>query len=537
MSRLMFGALLAITLALSACGGGDTFTSCSTCGPASPVAGGTDSGNTGSGSGEDTGGNGTGGGSVGGDGNGSADGSGSGGDGSGSGSSGSGSSGSGSSGSGSSGSGGSGSGSSGSGSSGSGSSGSGSSGSGSSGGGSSGSGSSGSGSSGSGSSGGDGTGVAGGVGSGGTGVSGDGGVGSGGTGIGIASVSIGSIDGFGSIIVNGIRHDIGNAVVSLGDASELQLGMTVRLTGSVDASLTGGTATRVVSTAQLRGKVSAINTGSATFKVMGTSVTIDSATLFDGVSGVSGLINGDPVQIYGWPAEPGTLRATRIELKTGIASTVLTGVVQNLATATGTFRIGDVTVDFSRSIFAAPLSASGLTNGTLVRVFAYGEPTAGNLSAVTVEPWYATPAVDGTPANLGGIVTDFAGLGDFRLGGVAIDAATAQITGGPAGSIGNGVKVEVIGTVNSSGVLVASKLKIRYVSGTGGPAQFSATGAIGQFSSVARFRVQGQLIDASGPTVTFTNGTASQLANGVKITATGAQVVNGVLVADDIVFN
>ncbi|MBX3652923.1 MAG: hypothetical protein KF686_01965 [Ramlibacter sp.] len=505
MNRLVCAALLALTLALAACGGGQTSTDCSNCSPSTPVIGG-----------GDTGGNGTAGGGSGGDGTGSTGGDGSGSSGSGSGSTG-----------------GDGSGSGGSGGSGSGSSGSGSGSTGGDGSGSSGSGSSGSGSSGSGS---DGTGVAGGVGSGGTGVSGDGGVGSGGTGIGIASVSIGSIDGFGSVIVNGIRHDIGNAVVSLGDASSLQLGMTVRLTGTVSASLTGGTASTVVSAAQLRGKVTIVDTASATFKVMGTTVTIDSATLFDGVSGVSSLIPGDLVQVYGLPGEPGTLRATRIELKTGTSSTLLTGVVQNLATGSSTFRIGDVTVDYSRGIFASPLSAGALANGLVVRVIAYTEPAANLLNAVTIEPWYVTPAVNGTPANLGGIVTQFAGLGDFRLGGVAIDASGALVTGGPSGSIGNGVKLEVTGTINGSGTLVVTKLKIRYVPGTGGPAQFSATGAIGQFTSVARFRVQGQLIDASGPAVVFTGGTAAQLRNGVKVTAKGSQVISGVLVADEIIF-
>jgi len=85
-------------------------------------------------------------------------------------------------------------------------------------------------------------------------------------------------------------------------------------------------------------------------------------------------------------------------------------------------------------------------------------------------------------------------------------------------------------------VLVVSKLKIRKIPGTGGPSSFSLLGAIGNYSSAASFRVKGQPVDASGPGVTFTNGTASSLGNGVRASITGSQVVNGVLIAEQVTF-
>ena len=116
-----------------------------------------------------------------------------------------------------------------------------------------------------------------------------------------------------------------------------------------------------------------------------------------------------------------------------------------------------------------------------------------------------------------------------------MNAASAQITGGPASAVGNGVKVEV-GGVMSNGILQASKLKIRHVPGTGGPASFNLIGAIGNFSSAASFRVKGQPVDASGPAVVFVNGTVANLGNGVNVNIEGSQVVNGVLIATRVSF-
>jgi hypothetical protein len=48
--------------------------------------------------------------------------------------------------------------------------------------------------------------------------------------------------------------------------------------------------------------------------------------------------------------------------------------------------------------------------------------------------------------------------------------------------------------------------------------------------------VRGQPVNASSPGVVFTNGTASGLGNGVKVNIHGAEVVNGVLLATDVVF-
>lgn len=384
---------------------------------------------------------------------------------------------------------------------------------------------------------GDGTGVAGGVGSGGTGISGDGGVGSGGTGVTAdASVGIGAVDGFGSIIVNGVRHEIGSATLTLTDGASLQLGITVRVAGTVSADLSTGTATSVASAPDVRGVVSALNAASGTFTVMGQSISTDDSTIFSGVAALTSLVNGDIVQLYGLPGTSGNLRATRIERVGAAASYVASGLVQSLDTSARTFRLGTVTVQYTPAMLATPLTPATLANGMVVRVTASAEPVAGVLAATQVQAWYTVPSATGAAVNLTGLVTDFAGLSSFRLQGVAVNASGAQVTGGPSSSVGNGVKVEVSGSM-SGGALVVSKLKIRHVPGTGGPVSFSVMGNIGQYTSASNFRVQGQVVNASGAGVVFSGGTVADLANGKRVTVLGSQVVNGVLIAQSVTFN
>jgi hypothetical protein len=305
-----------------------------------------------------------------------------------------------------------------------------------------------------------GVGVAGGVGSGGTGVSGEGGVGSGGTGA-TASVGIGSVDGFGSIIVNGTHHNIENATISLPDANQLKLGMTVWVGGTVSADRSVGTASSVFSAVEFRGTVSGLDVAAGTFDVLSTTVSVEAATVFDGVAGLGSLADGDTVQIYGLPGVSGELQATRIEKISAGAAAVVTGAVKNLNKGQHTFEIGGLLVTYASSAFDGSLPESGLAEGQYVRLrSASPVATASVLAATSVRPWYAMPTANGTKVSVSGLVTAFASQGSFRVQGVLVDGSRTNVSGGPSRALVNGVRVEVDG-VMSGGVLVASKLKIR----------------------------------------------------------------------------
>jgi len=383
-----------------------------------------------------------------------------------------------------------------------------------------------------------GTGAAGGVGSGGTGVAGGEGVGSGGTGA-TASVGVGAIDGFGSIVVNGVRYEIGAATVVLSDVNMLKLGMTVRVTGSLSTDLTQGTATLVASQADLRGVVSGLSPANGTFNVLGVQVTTDASTVYaGGLAAFSGLANGAVVQVHGLPDASGQLHATRIERLAAPALPVLTGAVQNLDRRTGTFSIGTQRVAYGSADFPGDWPSSNLAQGVVVRVRA--QTAASTLAASSIEPWNPTPLRDGTRLSLGGLVTDYVTPQSLRIDGVPADVSAARITGGGNGAVSGGLRVEASGTMRG-GVLVVTTLKVRE-SSTSDVApvpstvenSYSARGSVGDYRSAGEFKVQGQDVDASN--AVFVGGTAADLGPSRKVLVTGSRVRDDVLVADRVEF-
>jgi hypothetical protein len=370
-----------------------------------------------------------------------------------------------------------------------------------------------------------------------TGLASGGGVGSGGTGI-TNGTSVGYISGFGSVYVNGVRHNTDNATLDILDASSLKLGMTVKITGTTDADFANGTASKVESAADIRGPVTAIDTTAGTLDVQGTTLTTDSETIFEGISGLAGLsaVTPDWVQIYGLPQGSGVVRATRIEKLTLASTPVISGYVTNLNTAASTLDVGILRISYLNASFIGGLTRSALANGQVLRVRALTNAAAGTLQADTIQVWNNAPLLSDAAVSLSGVVSDYAALGAFKVLNVPVDASAAQVTGGLASGIGNGVKVDVSGTVRG-GVLVASQLRIRQIPGTGGNASFSLLGPVGNFVSPADFRVRGQPVDASGAGVVYTGGTAAALTNGAPVKITGTQVQNGKLIALTVTFN
>ncbi|RST53972.1 DUF5666 domain-containing protein [Variovorax sp. DXTD-1] len=370
------------------------------------------------------------------------------------------------------------------------------------------------------------------------------GVGSGGTGVSTADATgVGSVGGIGSIILNGVRYKtypeasdgINPANFDLEDTNELQIGMSVRIAGKIDSQFTAATAQQVVSAAELRGAVSSIDLAGGSFVVMGATVTTDNATVWSGGNSLSDLVAASQVQVWGLPSTPGTLRATRVELKPASAEPLVTGFVQNLDRLGKSFMLGQITVRYSGALFSGGIDESTLAEGAIVRVRGITAPFAGTFNATKVQGWYAIPTQNTAAVQLAGIVANYNGLGDFKVLGTAVNASNALITGGLASSIGNGVKVELDGFM-TNGLLVVKKLRIRNIPGVGGPVDFTLIGAIGGYQSASDFRVQGRRVDAGRAGVEFIGGTTTELANGRRVTVVGDAVENGVLIAKRVTF-
>lgn len=360
-------------------------------------------------------------------------------------------------------------------------------------------------------------------------------MGSGGTGVSTAdATSVGAVDGAGSIIVSGLRFATAGVIVNIEDAPALQLGMSAKVTGPVSADFTRGTARRIDSAADIRGAVSSVDLARGRFAILGTTVTTDEGTVWADSAGLATIASGTTLQVWGLPAGPGMLLATRVEQR-GPSAPILSGTVQDLDTLSRTFVLGGILVDYSHASMAGNPDGRPLANGTLVRVRANtAQPS--RLLATQVQWRYPTPTADATLLQLAGVVTDFAGIESFRVLGVQVDASAADLARVLAAALGNGVQVEVAGVL-SGGVLKATKLRLRHTAGAGGPASFSLTGFVSNFESASSFRVRGQPIDASRAGVVFANGSAPLLGNGVGITVEGTQVVNGVLIATRVSFD
>ena len=117
------------------------------------------------------------------------------------------------------------------------------------------------------------------------------------------SVYQGTIGGFGSVILNGVRFDDSAARITVDDESvsvgSLKLGMRAEVTGTVsDDGSTGSAASCVVDTA-VRGAVASIDASTSSFKIRDISVQTDDKTVFEGASNLAALKVGDWVEVHG----------------------------------------------------------------------------------------------------------------------------------------------------------------------------------------------------------------------------------------------
>jgi hypothetical protein len=294
----------------------------------------------------------------------------------------------------------------------------------------------------------------------------DPGTGSGG-GIGGTGVTAsGTIDGFGSIFVNGVEFETDEAEIIVdGDRvsdDALRLGMVVLVSGTINDGGVTGLADRVVFDDEVQGPVSSIEPGqdddSLLLDILGVSVIVErTGTVFDATS-FDTIAVGDILEVSGFPAASGTLRATRLEKKTGTggaAEVELKGAVANLVGAV--FTLGQYSVDFSGADLSG-VPGGELSNGLVVEVHGTLEDALILASRIEREDGIAA-ALDAREVSVQGTITGFAGRQDFNVNGVAVNGSDATLQ--PADLVlGNGQVVEVDGTWDGS-VLTARKIEAR----------------------------------------------------------------------------
>ena len=245
-------------------------------------------------------------------------------------------------------------------------------------------------------------------------------------GIGGTGISSGPINGFGSIIVNGIRFDVSQAQILMGGVEstegDLRHGMVVAVYGDIDESNNTGVATKVVYNTSVRGQIESIDEGSQQFVIMGQRVSVDDLTVFDGLN-VEAITQGMNISVSGISNADNDLLASYIS---------------SLATKTDeSGAVADVDGELGSPISNAP----AIDSETLA------------------EPELATP---GNKISLNGLITAETSSNRFNIRGVVVEVNEETVyQNGDVHSIVLNGNVLVTGNVSNDGVVIATEVKFR----------------------------------------------------------------------------
>jgi len=299
-------------------------------------------------------------------------------------------------------------------------------------------------------------------------------------------ISTGTVTGFGSVFVNGVKFEVDNETTfevedQASSQSDLRIGMVVQVKGSINPDGVSGNATQIRYGDQLEGPVvgtvasGVIDTNpdgtQKSFRVLGTNVIVDSVdTVFDGTSFDFGSITLDnTVEISGYFDENQTLRATFIRLISvnfdPTENVEIEGVISNLLGST--FNIDNVNVN-ATSATAVP--DGGLQTDLYVEVKGTYDIASNTITAVSVEQEDIELNNDGSEVSVEGYITRFVDITDFDVNGVKVDASAATFLPASLQSeLALGKKIEVEGAISNQ-VLIASSVEVR-----GGDAEIFAT--------------------------------------------------------------
>ncbi|MDO8281563.1 MAG: DUF5666 domain-containing protein [Thermodesulfovibrionia bacterium] len=274
-----------------------------------------------------------------------------------------------------------------------------------------------------------------------------------GGGVGGTGMYAGVVSGFGSVFVNGIEFEtVGTQItVDKGNATEtdLKVGMKVAVTA------TGNSASTIVFTPEAKGAVTSINTVNNSLVVLGQKVTIDGNTIFEGVAGITSLAVRDNVIVSGFVSSSGSILATYIEkLASAPQSLEVKGVVSNHNSTNRIFTIGTLMVDYS-SVQSPP----NIVNGAFVEV--EGSLSSSTLFANEIE-LKEYNAADGQSMEIEDVITEVTSQTDFMVDGQRVQTNSGTLFEyGTVNDIALNIRVEVEGTVNADGSLVADKIEFR----------------------------------------------------------------------------
>lgn len=333
-----------------------------------------------------------------------------------------------------------------------------------------------------------------------------GGVESGGTGTGQAppTLSVGTVSGFGSVIVNGVRYDDAAAAIEDDDAqpltsAQLKLGMRATVQASAittTAGVSSATARSIAVRSDIVGPIEFLDTARAQMTVLGQRVAITASTVFDNAlpMGLAALAVGDVLELHGsYNAASGQYVASRVERRSGTTTYKLRAAIAASSLTERTLTIGTAVIDWSGVAPADP--ATVLAPGAVVRVTLAAAAVAGVWRATSLAV-VSTLLPDRQRVEFEGRITAFSSTSNFQINGLPVNASAATFPNGTAGLV-LGARVEVKGSA-SGGVILAQVVEIEGDDNAGGVELHGDIESVN--AGAQRFVVRGTTVAWSGAT-------------------------------------
>jgi hypothetical protein len=356
----------------------------------------------------------------------------------------------------------------------------------------------------------------------------------------------GTVTGFGSVIVDGVRIDDRNVVagVEQEDSSvvnaELKIGQHVDV--EHDANLL---ATMVRITSELKGSVDSVSTTAGTLSILGQTVAINTVvangplTVFEApYTSLADIKAGDTIEVHGLIKVDATgtssLQATRIEKAAVAAFSRVRGDITDLSTTASTFKVGTLLVSYAGATVKP--SAAALANGAdvVVSIPANKTFTGAAVNAAVVKVKNRHEENQDKEGKLGGPITKFDAAGKtFTVDGVKVDASKAvfEQSNRTFADLSEGVYVRVKGSYSADGSLVATTIVIRSLERESGR-EVELHGSILNFKSNADFTLRDIAVDASTAKLSCPGVVA--LTNGQQVEVEGHLSAAGKLIAVEV---
>lgn len=278
--------------------------------------------------------------------------------------------------------------------------------------------------------------------------------------------SSGPIDGFGSVIVNGVRYDTTNATITINESSGIQddlaIGQVVVVTGSINEDGTNGTADSIDFLANIRGPISDINPLVNKLTILGQTVLLTNSTQLGAgidLNQLEDLPENTFLEVSGLTTARGQIIATRVELIEPPNELLVIGKITNLSrdTTAKHFSLNELFVDYTNAIIELDTTTK-LSND--LNVLVKGSLLEDNVFIAKTITEQKLSATSDITLDIEALVSSFTSIRSFQVADIEVRTTpSTKYINGTADILGLNSSINVKGRVNDKGILVAERIE------------------------------------------------------------------------------